>query len=152
MQVETLCDGHSLSGRLRDYVARRVGWTLYRFGERIGFVRVRLRRFPMEDHDEWLCGIAVGLEPSGLALARVRDRSLDVAIDRSIERAGHAVGERVLSLDPPRRVERGTDDPDVADGSRCRPGVRMNSRWPIRTGRDRRAVRREVEVEHGSAR
>ena len=116
MRLEINDDNEAVSAELRNRAASRVFSTLCRYGERIGPVRVRLRRnVPAAGGAESLCGIAVDLLPSGRVLARARATDLEQAIDCAADRINHAVGER---LAPP--------EPELVEGTRfdSRPRVR----------------------------
>ena len=108
MRLDINDDNEAVSAELRNRAASRVFWTLCRYGERIGPVRVRLRRsVPATGGVESLCGIAVDLRPGGRVLARARAVDLEQAIDCAADRINHAVGER---LAPP--------EPELTEGTR----------------------------------
>ena len=103
MRIELENDDEAVSADQRADLVARVFWTLCRYGDRVGLVRVRLRRLegPASEGGNGVvshCGIAVDLVPEGRVLARSRAADSQHAVDQAAERIGHAVGER---LSPP---------------------------------------------------
>jgi ribosomal subunit interface protein len=67
---------------LRDYVERRLNFSLSRFGERVGRVTTRISVSDSSASQEITCRITADLRPFGVIVAEARDADVYTAIDR----------------------------------------------------------------------
>ena len=71
---------------LRDYVERRLNFSLSRFGERVGKVTTRIRVSDDSTSQEMTCRMTADLRPFGVIMAEARDADVYMAIDRCAAR------------------------------------------------------------------
>ena len=96
MQIQIRARHVEVTESLRAHVERRLGFTLSRFGARIG--RVTIQFSDTNGHRGGVdkrCQIDVGLRPSGRVRSEDTDADLGVAVNRATDRVARAVA-RVL--------------------------------------------------------
>jgi putative sigma-54 modulation protein len=99
MQIQIRARHVEVTEVLRVHVERRLGFTLSRFGERIGRVTIRFSDTNgRRGGGDKRCQIDVGLRPSGSARGEDTDTDLGVAVNRAADRVARAVA-RVLLRD-----------------------------------------------------
>ncbi len=69
-----------------DYVLRRLGFALSRFGERIGKVTTRISGASTGAPESLVCRITAELQPFGVLTAEATDADVYTAIERSVSR------------------------------------------------------------------
>ena len=95
-RIHVLADANAISSQARSYAEYRVFSALTR--HTIGFRRARvLLRASAGAHtsDRVSCALSVALAPSGSVRVRVTGPHVYAAINRAVERLGHACGGRI---------------------------------------------------------
>lgn len=112
MRAEVIGHGVEVDGEARERVARRLGFALGRFGDRVGRVTVHLVDLngPRGGVDK-RCRVVVEVLGHGPVVVEDTNASLTAAIDRAADRVGQAVRRRLdaarlhASLVEPRKAE-----------------------------------------------
>lgn len=96
MRLEIRGQGLAVTPAMREHLARRLGFALGRFGDRVTRVTARVadRNGPRGGVDKQL-RLAVGVRDGSEIVVEDADTDLYVAIDRGAERAGRAVARAI---------------------------------------------------------
>ncbi|WP_246137716.1 HPF/RaiA family ribosome-associated protein [Myxococcus llanfairpwllgwyngyllgogerychwyrndrobwllllantysiliogogogochensis] len=94
MRIEIRARHFTLTDTLRNHVERRARFAMGRLSDRVREVMVRLEDIngPRGGVDK-VAKVTVQLEQGGQLAAEAVDASFAGAVDRALERAGHAVGK-----------------------------------------------------------
>jgi ribosome-associated translation inhibitor RaiA len=126
MQMDMQCRGFALSDGLRDYVKKRLAYSLKCGDEHVGRVIVRLSDIHgPRGGEEKRCYLELRLK--GLPEVVIEDTEADlyVAIDRAAERAGRALARslaRHREFAPARQVHEGVTQSEEGKGG-CMDGT-----------------------------
>jgi len=107
MRLEIRSRGIEVTAAMRDHLARRLGFALGRFGDRVTRVTARMAdaNGPRGGVDKQV-RLSVGVRAGGNVVVEDADADLYAAIDRGAERAGRAVA-RVLDRERTLRTAAG---------------------------------------------
>jgi ribosome-associated translation inhibitor RaiA len=101
MNMELQLSKTDLSEVLRRYIARRLHFSLGRFGNRVGRLAVRIVGFAGSPGSENRCHISAEILPFGQVMVQESGPDLHVAIDRATSKIGRSFArelERVREI------------------------------------------------------
>ena len=99
MRVELRVRNVDLADALREYIERKLDFTLGRFGERVGRIRVKISGLNGPRGGTGAsCRISADLSPFGRVALQESDVDLYAAIDSAVNRVGRLLGQRLEKL------------------------------------------------------